>query len=97
MIRSNNQTLGEVIREFIQSNRLEGKLNETKVIRSWESVVGKMISTHTRNLYIRNKILFVSVDSPSLRNELSYSKEKIIQDLNRLASAEVVVDLVVKG
>lgn len=97
MKKSNNQSLGDVIREFIQSNRLESKLNETKVINLWEKVVGEMVSKHTKYIHIRNKVLYVSIDSPSLRNELSYSREKIVQELNRLAAADVLVDLVVKG
>jgi predicted nucleic acid-binding Zn ribbon protein len=95
-MKSNNQSLGDVIREFLQSNRLDHKLSETRLIQSWEKVVGAMVSRHTENLYIKNKVLFVKIDSPALRNELSYSKEKIVQELNKEAQVEVIEEIVFK-
>jgi len=96
LIRTNDQSLGDAIREFLHSYRLEDKLHETRLIQSWEKVVGAMVAKHTQGLYIKNKILFVRIDSSALRNELSYSREKIIRDLNREASANVIEDIVFK-
>jgi predicted nucleic acid-binding Zn ribbon protein len=91
---SSNQSLGSAIREFLKAYRLEDKMNETRLIHSWEVVLGKMVSRHTRELSIRNKILFVKIDSPALRNELSYQKEKIVDELNREVNAKVIDDIV---
>lgn len=93
MINKNDQTLGDVIRELLKEYGLEGRLNETRLISSWESVVGKMISKHTKNLYIRRKVLFVKLDSPALANELSYAREKIRKSLNEEVGHEVIEDV----
>ena len=95
-MRSNDQSLGDAIREFLHSYRLEDKLNETRLIQSWEKVVGAMVSKHTQGLYIKNRILFARIDSSALRNELSYSREKIIRDLNQEASSDIIEDIVFK-
>ena len=95
-MRSNDQSLGEVIKEFLHSYRLEDKLHETRLIQSWEKVVGALVSKHTHGLYIKNRILFVQIDSSALRNELSYSREKIIRELNQEASSAVIEDIVFK-
>jgi len=95
-MKSNDQSLGEAIREFLHSYRLEDKLNETRLIQSWEKVVGGMVSKHTHGLYIKNRTLFVRIDSSALRNELSYSREKIIRSLNQEASSDVIEDIVFK-
>ena len=42
---------------------------------------------HTHGLYIRNRILFVKVDSAALRQELSFSRSKIVKALNDEAKA----------
>jgi hypothetical protein len=55
-----------------------------------------MVSKHTHGLYIKNKILFVRIDSPALRNELSYCREKIVRELNAEASTDVIEDIVFK-
>ena len=95
-MRSNDQSLGDAIREFLHSFRLEDKLNETRLITSWEKIVGPLVAKHTQNLYIKNRILFARIDSCALRNELCYSKEKIIRDLNREVSADIIEDIVFK-
>ena len=94
MKSSNDRPLGDIIREIIETYRLEGKLNEVKVLNSWETVVGKMIARHTKNLYIRNNKLIVKVDSPALKNELTYSSSLILEKLNAEAGCKVVDEIV---
>jgi predicted nucleic acid-binding Zn ribbon protein len=93
---SNDQSLGNAIKEFLHAYRLEEKFNQTKLLHSWEKVVGKMVARHTRDLHIRNKILFVKIDSAALRNELSYARESIVRSLNEEANAEVIEEVVFK-
>jgi predicted nucleic acid-binding Zn ribbon protein len=93
---SNDQSLGSAIKEFLHAYHLEEKFNQTRLLHSWEGVVGKMIALHTKDLYIRNKILFVKIDSPALRNELSYAREKIVRSLNEEAESNVIEDIVFK-
>jgi len=94
MKTGNDKSLGEVIRELIETYHLEGKLNELKVIHSWEKVVGVMIAKYTRDLQIRNGKLFVKIDSPALKNELSYSSSVIIERLNKEAGSKVIEEII---
>jgi predicted nucleic acid-binding Zn ribbon protein len=94
MRRSNDQKLGEVIKELLKAYRLEDKLHEVQLIHSWENVVGKMIAKHTKDLYIKKRTLFVILDSPALKNELSYSKTKILNSLNEQVGLEVIEEVV---
>lgn len=93
MAYSNDQSLGDAIREFLKTYNLERKIQERKLINSWEPIVGPMIARHTKNLYIKNKVLFVKLDSPALSNELSYAREKITKSLNEAAGSEVIKDV----
>jgi len=97
MIRdSNEQTLGEVIREFLRSYGLEKKVSEQTVISKWEEVTGPMISKYTRNIRIRNNTLYVEISSSVVRNELSYAKEQLMKALNDAAGKEVVKKIVIR-
>ncbi len=91
---SSDRPIGEVLKELIETYRLEGKLNELKIIHSWEKVVGDMIARHTIDLYIRNGKLFVKVDSPALKNELTYSSSMIIENLNNEAGSKVIEEII---
>jgi predicted nucleic acid-binding Zn ribbon protein len=94
MKTSSDRPLGEVLKELIETYHLEGKLNELKIIHSWEKVVGEMIARHTKDLHIRNGKLFVKVDSPALKNELSLSRSVITDKLNEEAGMKVIEEVV---
>jgi len=94
MKSSNDKTIGEVIRELVETYHLEGKLNEMKVVQSWEKVVGKMIARFTKDIYMKRGKLFVRIDSPALKNELSYNTTMIIERLNNEAGCKVVDDII---
>ena len=91
---SNEQHLKDAISEFLKVSRLSGKLAEQKVIDGWEKLMGKMIANHTKQISISNKRLYLSLDSAPLKQELFYSREKIIKMLNEEAGEEVVREVV---
>lgn len=93
MRTSNDKTLKEIIMDLLKAYRIENKVLGVRLINSWEKVTGKLISNHTTNLYIKKKTLFVYLDSAALRNELSYSKEKIIKALNKEVGVELITDI----
>lgn len=96
MTRSNDQSIGDAIRAFLHSYHLDEKVNERRLIHEWEAVVGRVVALHTRTLYIRNRVLFASLDSPALRNELQYSLEMIRESLNKRVGTTVIDDIVLK-
>ena len=88
-------TLKEVIGEFMKSYHLDEKLLQKQLILSWEEVMGKMVANHTQKLTIRKKTLYVKLDSAALRNELSFSREKIRKAMNNVVKAEVITDVII--
>ncbi|MCD6112148.1 MAG: DUF721 domain-containing protein [Bacteroidales bacterium] len=93
MIKSNENSIKDVIKELLNAYKLNSKLNETKVISSWEKIVGKIISVHTEKIYLKKDILFVKFDSAALRNEMLYSKEKLIKMINKEIKKKVIKDI----
>jgi hypothetical protein len=96
MRSSNDQKLGDAIREMLKLYHLDDKMDEHKLIRSWEKAVGPLISKHTTGIYISNSKLVVTIDSAPLRQEMSYLSGKIIKDLNAMVGAQVVTELVLR-
>lgn len=90
----NENTLKEAINEMLKAYQLEGKLKEVNILASWGRIMGPMIAKHTQNIYIKNQKLFIQVDSPALKSELSLSKHKIIEVLNKEAGKELVTEVV---
>lgn len=90
MRRSKTDEIGSIIQQFVESNRLSGGLNEIRIINGWEEVVGRTIARQTQEIYIKEGSLFVKINSPIIKKELSYLKEKLVARLNELAGEKVI-------
>ena len=94
MVYYDVRPLGDLIKEFYELHKGADYLEEQKVIQSWPQVVGPFIASHTIDLSIRNKVLFVRVDSDALRSELGYSKSLLLRNLNEMVGKEVISEIV---
>ena len=88
-ITSLSDAMGDLLKDF----RLEDKYNESKLIADWEKIMGSAIAQRTTRLYIRDRVLYISVESAPLRHELSISKDLIIRRLEEEAGVKVVDDI----
>jgi len=94
-MRGNNEhSLKDAIQQLVKTYKIEGKLNEVKLINSWARLMGPMIAHRTGELSIRDKKLFVKLTSAPLREELNMARPKIISMLNAEAGAEVIVEII---
>ena len=96
MSRHNESSIREAIEKLLKVYKLDDRLAERRLIAAWEEVMGKMIANHTIDLVVRNKQLFVTLDSAALRNELAMAKTKIIQMMNNAAGKDVINDVVLR-
>ncbi len=94
--KSNQQSLGEVIQDFLKQNGWESKLDEVKIITEWDKVLGPSLAKYTQEVFIQNKKLHIRLNSSTLRQELSYKKSDIVNDLNAAVGKEVISDIILK-
>ncbi len=96
MRKSDTQKLGEIVREYLEQMMIDHKLKEVSVIRSWEKLMGKPVAERTRNIYVRNKILFIELKSSVLRNELVMMRQDIIDKINEKAGEKIIEKIVIR-
>ena len=89
----NQSSIGEVIEKLMKAYQLDGKLKEVEVISKWEEMMGRAVFIRTKNIYIKNRILYLSIDSSVMREELMYGKSVIIQRVNEVAGFEMIHDV----
>ena len=95
MRRTNTQTLKEILDQFLEENSmLTDKLAETRLVNSWSKILGSLTERYTTNLYIRKKVLYVSLSSAVLKSELMMCRKKLISRLNEEAGKDVIEDIV---
>lgn len=96
MRRSNTQSLSEVLKEYIKQNRLDKRLKEVDIVQGWEDLLGKTIAGYTRNIYIRNGILYVEISSSVVKNELFMMREELCRRINENAGQEIISKIIFK-
>jgi predicted nucleic acid-binding Zn ribbon protein len=96
MRRSKTISIGEAMQDYIKEMNLGPKLKEVGLIDSWENMVGKAISSRTTKIYIKDKILFVYLKSPIVKNELMMIREALREKLNNQAGEELIKEIVLR-
>jgi hypothetical protein len=94
MIRSNQQSLKEVIEELIQAYRLNEGLNEVRLRQFWEELMGAVIASKTLSVDLKGKSLIIKLNSSVMRQELGYKKEEIKKALNEALELEVIHEVI---
>jgi len=96
MRKTNTQPLKEVLQEYVKALKKNSQFNEVRLVASWERVVGRIISRATQDLYIRNKVLYVKLNSSIVKNELFIMKDLLIKRLNEEVGGGVIDNIVLR-
>ena len=94
MRKKNTEKLSDVLGQLLKQNKLDKKLYETRVIKSWPDILGNNIMQYTTNLYFKDQKLYVSISSAVLRHELFFTREEIVKSLNKHVGADVVKEII---
>jgi predicted nucleic acid-binding Zn ribbon protein len=96
MRKKNTQKIEEVIKEYLKALKIDDKLKEVNLIKSWDDVVGKTIARSTQNIYIKNRKLFVKLNSSVIRNELFMLRDGLKKTLNDKVGEEVIDEIILR-
>lgn len=96
MKKTESEKVGGVIMQYLREMGLETPLNEHRLIQAWDEVLGPAVSRYTKEIRIYNQVLFVTVSSAALRNELMMRRTELVARLNAQAGAQVITQIVLK-
>ncbi len=96
MKKQNDLSLQAALKDTIQELRIGPQLSETRVKSLWEELMGKTISTYTSNVAVRKNVLYLTILSAPLKQELSYAKDKIRSRLNEELGEEFIREVVIR-
>lgn len=88
--------LGDAISQLFKQEKLDEKYSVHAIRNAWEEIAGRLIANHTREIRCHQKILFISVNSDVVRNELSYNKKALIEKINAYCGKRLVEEIVLK-
>ncbi len=92
MVRRAEKIQG-ILDRTLQQLGLAERMKEADVVRRFGEIVGGDIAARAEAVSIRDGKLVVKVASPVWRQELNYSKQEIIDALNRALNDNIVTDI----
>ena len=95
-MNNNLNTIGKIITKLISNSNISVKLQQLDAIKLWEKIIGTQIQKYITEQKIYNKKLYVKVKSTVVRNELSYNKSKIINQINKEIGNEILKEIIIK-
>ena len=94
--QSNEGSISDVLKQFIQVNKLEAGMDKVDVEQAWKNLMGNGVNSYTQEVILKGSTLYVKLTSAVLREELSYGKQKIIVMINEELRKEIVKELVLR-
>lgn len=93
---NDNLKISDVLKDFVESNKLQGGLDKVDVRNAWEQLMGNGVNNYTTNILLKQDTLYVRLSSSVLREELSYGKDKIITMLNESLGKDLIKKLILQ-
>ncbi|MSP85430.1 MAG: DUF721 domain-containing protein [Flavobacteriaceae bacterium] len=93
---NNESSIGDVLKEIIQSNKLQPGMDQVSVKEAWVSLMGNGVNSYTKNVTLKGTTLYVELSSSVLREELSHGKSKIIAMINEELRRDIVKDVILR-
>ena len=88
------RSLKMVLTSLFNQYSNENGVSATRVQADYRKTMGDYICNHTTKIYVKNNVLFLYIDVPSLRHELSLGKIKLINILNEALGEQQIKEVV---
>ena len=69
---------------------------EVRIRACWKKLMGNGIAVHTTKIELRNKKLYLTFDSAALKQELTYSKSKVIELMNKDLEENAIEEIIIR-
>ena len=96
MRKSNEVSLKDALKLMVSNMRIKPGLYQHRIEEIWKKKMGTTIARNTSEIKVRGKKLFLTINSAPLKQELSYSKPKIIEMINAHLGEDYLEDVVIR-
>lgn len=94
MKRTEPKSVAEIIRESIESAGMKDVVAEQRACYLWAEIVGAGVNRYTFKRYVDRGVMHVYITSAALKNELSFNKAALIEQINRAVGENAITSIV---
>ena len=85
-----------IIESFVEQDSISDGIFNIKIQKAWENAVEKKILDYTKEIYVKGEVLYIKVSNPILKQEILYSKQKVINLINEELEKDLIKKIVLK-
>ena len=85
-----------IIESFVEQDSISDGIFNIKIQKAWENAVEKKILDYTKEIYVKGDILYINVSNPILKQEILYSRQKVINLINEELEKDLIKKIVLK-
>ena len=85
-----------IIESFVEQDSISDGFFNIKIQKAWENAVEKKILDYTKEIYVKGDILYIKVSNPILKQEILYSRQKVINLINEELEKDLIKKIVLK-
>ncbi|MCS6991820.1 MAG: DUF721 domain-containing protein [Chitinophagales bacterium] len=94
LVSKNDYTIGEAVQLLIRQLGLEEKIYERQLRSQWASLFGPAFAKYTETISLRNKKLYLRVNSAPLRQEIWFNRSQLIARIHEAIAPGIVEEVV---
>lgn len=92
--KEGQSSIKEVMQEFVQSRKIEKGYRKVSIVKFWKEQMGDMINGYTKDLHVSNQVLYVTITSSPLKQELDMNKPKVLKMINEHIGVDYIKSIV---
>ncbi|MBQ3175949.1 MAG: DUF721 domain-containing protein [Bacteroidales bacterium] len=96
MKRTNANILSDLLKEFIRDEGLEEGLLRLRIANAWDKIVGKKYAYYTSSRNFANGILYCTISSSIVRNQLYFQLDNITLQLNKELGDNIIKKIILR-
>tara|TARA_B100000401_G_scaffold361509_1_gene259190 strand:- start:183 stop:476 length:294 start_codon:yes stop_codon:yes gene_type:complete len=94
--RDNTQKLSSIIDKVINKNNLRHKIDQLNIIDIWRDIIGESMHKYVKEEKVKDLTLYIKLKSSVVRNEISYNKSRIIENINKRIGKQAIKEIILK-
>lgn len=96
MQKEGESILKDVLGEFTKTGKIKSGYKQLVIKKFWEQNMGKLINSYTDKVYVRKDILYVTITSSPLKQELDLGREKVLNLIEKEFGKDYITKLVLR-
>ena len=93
---NNTYNVGNIIRKLMKNPKLANRLDKLDALSVWDEIIGEPLKKYIIDQKIIKDKLYVKLNSAPMRNELSYKKTELKDQINKQLGKKFIKEIVLQ-